>query len=158
MKFTTFLENFSLDKNGLFENKGTKVDNVVLDGINIKRYTNEFWTSKQRQANSIHEISYRACYKPQLPKFFIDKFSVKGDIIYDPFLGRGTTIIEAAINQRNVIGNDINPLSNILCEPRINIPAILQKIIKPKSIRASLGHKCHERGRNSDQNDLETLL
>lgn len=124
MKFTTFLETFSLEKNRLFENKETIVDNVVLNGINIKRYTNEFWTSKQRQANSIHEISYRACYKPQLPKFFIEKFSVKGDIIYDPFLGRGTTIIEAAINQRNVIGNDINPLSNILCEPRINIPKL----------------------------------
>ncbi len=124
MKITTYLENFSLGENGVFENKKTQVDRIVLNGINIKRYTNEFWTSKQRQANSIHEISYRACYKPQLPRFFIDKLSVKNDIIYDPFLGRGTTIIEAAINQRNVIGNDVNPLSTILCEPRLNPPKL----------------------------------
>jgi hypothetical protein len=33
--------------------------------------TKEFWTSRQRQASSLHEISYRACFKPQLPRFFI---------------------------------------------------------------------------------------
>jgi len=74
----------------------------------------EFWTAKQRQANKLHEISYRACFKPQLPRFFIEKYTKEGDIVYDPFLGRGTTIIEAALLGRNVIGNDINPLSKIL--------------------------------------------
>src|SRR6266849_6618879 len=34
-------------------------------------YEQEFWTSRQRQASSIHEVSYRACFKPQLPAFFI---------------------------------------------------------------------------------------
>ena len=29
----------------------------------------EFWTSKQRAGHSLHEVSYRACYKPQLPAF-----------------------------------------------------------------------------------------
>src|SRR5207247_8136232 len=33
-------------------------------------FINEFWTSKQRAASSLHEISYRACFKPQLPRFF----------------------------------------------------------------------------------------
>ncbi len=37
----------------------------------IPVYSNEFWTSKQRAAHSLHEISYRACFKPQLPKFFL---------------------------------------------------------------------------------------
>jgi DNA modification methylase len=59
------------------------------------KYTNEFWTSRQRQASSIHEISYRACFKPQLPRFFIILLTKKGDIVYDPFSGRGTTVIEA---------------------------------------------------------------
>ena len=46
---------------------------------------NEYWTSKQRQAHSLHEISYRACYKPQLPQFFIERLSEEGDVVYDPF-------------------------------------------------------------------------
>src|ERR1043166_2052604 len=36
-------------------------------------FVNEFWTSKQRAASSLHEISYRACFKPQLPRFFIER-------------------------------------------------------------------------------------
>lgn len=36
---------------------------------------NEFWTSGQRQAHSIHEVSYRACFKPQLPEFFITRLT-----------------------------------------------------------------------------------
>ena len=50
---------------------------------------NEYWTSRQRQAHSLHEISYRACYKPQLPRFFIERLSEPGDAVYDPFMGRG---------------------------------------------------------------------
>ena len=38
----------------------------------VLKATNEYWTSGQRQAHSLHEISYRACYKPQLPRFFIE--------------------------------------------------------------------------------------
>ena len=106
--------------------KRTELDRVTIGSKNYKRFINEFWTAKQRQANNLHEISYRACYKPQLPKFFIDLFTKSGDIVYDPFAGRGTTLIEAAILNRNIISNDINPLSRILTEPRLNIPTIQQ--------------------------------
>jgi hypothetical protein len=88
------------------------------------RIVGEFWTAKQRQASSLHEISYRACFKPQLPRYFIERYSKEGDTIYDPFMGRGTTIIEAALMKRNVIGNDVNPLSKILAAPRLDIPGI----------------------------------
>ena len=87
-------------------------------------FINEFWTSKQRAASSIHEISYRACFKPQLPRFFIERLTSEGDVIYDPFLGRGTTLIEAALLRRRIIGCDINPLSRILTEPRLRPPKL----------------------------------
>jgi len=89
-------------------------------------FINEFWTSRQRQASRLHEISYRACFKPQLPAFFIDRLSAPGDAVYDPFMGRGTTPIEAAIRGRIPIGNDVNPLSRALTEPRINPPSLAQ--------------------------------
>jgi hypothetical protein len=82
----------------------------------------EFWTAKQRQAAAIHEISYRACFKPQLPAYFISRLTEPGDVIYDPFSGRGTTAIEAALHGRRVIANDVNPLSGILARPRLEIP------------------------------------
>jgi len=91
--------------------------------VTVPVFTNEFWTAKQRAAHSLHEISYRACFKPQLPRFFIERLTAPGDVVYDPFMGRGTTLIEAALMGRVPSGCDVNPLSRVLCEPRLNPPA-----------------------------------
>lgn len=90
----------------------------------IRYLINEFWTSGQRQAHSIHEISYRACFKPQLPEFFIKHLTKPGDAVYDPFMGRGTTPVQAALMGRQPIGNDINPLSVLLSRPRLAPPTL----------------------------------
>jgi hypothetical protein len=110
----------------VLEDRGTSLDELILGSEKYIKFVNEFWTAKQRQANSIHEISYRACYKPQLPRFFIDILTKKGDVVYDPFAGRGTTLIEAALMRRKVVSNDVNPLSRLLVEPRLNIPTIVE--------------------------------
>lgn len=111
-------------QNSLF--KDEKPFERKIDKRDNRRITGEFWTSKQRQANAIHEIAYRACFKAQLPKFFITKLTKSGDTVYDPFCGRGTTVIEAALNGRNIIANDINPISRILTEGRLKIPHLLE--------------------------------
>ena len=90
----------------------------------LKIYEGEFWTAKQRQGHSLHEISYLACFKPQLPDHFLTKYSKRNNLIYDPFMGRGTTLIEAQLHNCNVIGNDINPLSKVLIESRLQPPPI----------------------------------
>ena len=97
---------------------------VVQETKGVPTYVNEFWTSKQRQANSLHEIAYRACFKPQLPRFFIDLLTQPCDVVYDPFMGRGTTLIEAALMGRVPFGCDVNPLSDILTRPRLNPPSL----------------------------------
>ena len=71
------------------------VENAHTCTTQIKQ--GEFWTAKQRYGHSIHEISYRACYKPQLPAYFIKRYAEPGQLIYDPFMGRGTTLIEAKL-------------------------------------------------------------
>ncbi len=113
----------------------TVIEYFECSGVQIPRYINEYWTSKQRQNNPIHEISYRACYKAELPRFFISLLSKEKDIIYDPFSGRGTTIIEAALLNRNIVANDINPLSTILSKPRLFIPSINEVEERLKKIK-----------------------
>lgn len=93
------------------------------DNIKNKYIEQELWTSRQRQGNSLHEISYRACFKPQLPNFFITRLTQPGDRVLDPFSGRGTTAIEAALLGRRIAANDINPLSEIFTRPRIEPPS-----------------------------------
>jgi len=104
----------------------TIIESRVFNDKIVPVFTNEFWTAKQREGHSIHEISYRACYKPQLPRFFIERLTDKNDVVYDPFLGRGTTLIEANLLGRRVVGNDVNPLSEILTSPRLNSPHLLE--------------------------------
>ena len=90
----------------------------------IPAFVNEFWTARQRQASSLHEVSYRACFKPQLPRFFIERLTRFGDVVYDPFMGRGTTPVEAALLGRVPWGNDINPLSLTFTRPRLRPPTL----------------------------------
>jgi hypothetical protein len=93
--------------------------------VRVNTFTNEFWTAKQRAAHSLHEISYRACFKPQLPRFFIARLTEPGNVVYDPFMGRGTTLVEAALMGRSPYGCDVNPLSAVLCEPRLRPPSLV---------------------------------
>ena len=102
----------------------TQIESLGEGKNAVPVFINEFWTSKQRAASSLHEISYRACFKPQLPRFFIQRLTTVGDAVYDPFLGRGTTMIEAALLSRRVAGCDINPLSSILTAPRLRPPTL----------------------------------
>ncbi|MCE2440911.1 MAG: site-specific DNA-methyltransferase [Candidatus Latescibacteria bacterium] len=104
--------------------KETAVLEFPNPDFDIPVYVNEFWTSRQRAAHSLHEVSYRACFKPQLPRFFIERLTRPGDAVYDPFLGRGTTAIEAALLGRTPIGTDVNPLSEILVAPRLSPPPL----------------------------------
>ncbi len=120
----TFLEAFAEDAEGLWSE-------VVAEGERIPCWSREFWTSRQRQASSLHEVSYRACYKPQLPRLFIERLTEPGDLVYDPFSGRGTTALEAAMLGREVAANDINPLSEILTRPRLAPP-------EPADVKARL--------------------
>lgn len=90
----------------------------------VPTFVNEFWTARQRQASSLHEVSYRACFKPQLPRFFIERLTQPCDVVYDPFMGRGTTPVEAALLGRVPVGNDINPLSLTFTRPRLRPPTL----------------------------------
>lgn len=88
----------------------------------VRLIAGNLWTSLQRRSNSIHEISYRACFKAELPRFFISKYTRKNDVVYDPFMGRGTTPVETSLNERIPMGIDISPLSEVFTRPRLNIP------------------------------------
>ena len=108
----------------------------------------EFWTAKQRAGHAIHEVSYRACYKPQLPAYFLHKFCQTPAVVYDPFMGRGTTLIEAQLHGHRALGNDINPLSVILTKPRLNPPSLSS--IEKRLCRISLN--------NNARLDLDLLV
>jgi hypothetical protein len=71
IKKFTYIEEEELFQNNTSNQGQTIVEEINIDGEKYPVFINEFWTSKQRQASPLHEIAYRACFKPQLPRFFI---------------------------------------------------------------------------------------
>ena len=120
---------------------------LVVGRISVPIFVDEFWTPKQRQASSLHEVSYRACFKPQLPAYFVTRLTNESDVVYDPFAGRGTTAVEAALHGRKVISNDVNPLSKILTEPRLELPDLRSIYDRLNKIPFASGSKRSEERR-----------
>lgn len=129
-------EDLHLELAGFFgQGRFTLSDERELGGVKMPVYVNEYWTARQRGGHSLHEISYRACFKPQLPEFFIHFLSDPGDLVYDPFMGRGTTVLEACLLGRRAGGNDANPLSRVLLAPRLDPPDLDEVARRIESVK-----------------------
>ena len=67
----------------------------------------------------LHSIcSYLGSFPPELANFFISYFTVENDIVYDPFSGRGTSLLEARRLNRQAISSDLNPISIYLSKSK----------------------------------------
>jgi hypothetical protein len=125
--------------------RATLVDECPLPGGgSVPLYQNEFWTARQRVAHRLHEVSYRACFKPQLPRFFIERLTRRGDVVFDPFMGRGTTLLEAALLGRTPAGCDANPLGRMLVAPRLNPPTVSEVQTRLETINFDIDAETRE--------------
>ena len=63
--------------------------------------------------------SYLASFPAALAHAFIARFSRRGDVVLDPFSGRGTTALQACAEDRIGVGNDLNPLAHLLTASKV---------------------------------------
>jgi hypothetical protein len=63
--------------------------------------------------------SFPAKFPPQLPHKFIEALTEVGDVVLDPMLGSGTTMVEAALSGRRGIGCAIDPLALLLSKVKV---------------------------------------
>jgi DNA methylase len=61
-------------------------------------------------------------FPPQLPHVFIRWLTEPGDVVYDPFAGRGTVALEAVLTGRRACASDANPLAVALSAAKVRIP------------------------------------
>ncbi len=62
--------------------------------------------------------AFAAKFPPQLPAVFIERLTDPGDVVLDPMMGSGTTLIESAIRGRRAIGLDLDPLAVKQCRAK----------------------------------------
>jgi DNA modification methylase len=105
--FQSVKEQLSLNY-GLWESKkeGSYVDkliDILSDNLDFHNYSSSY------ASHNFH--SFPAKFPPQLPLQFIIDLTEPNDVILDPMVGSGTTVLEAFLTGRKGIGFDIDPLA-----------------------------------------------
>lgn len=85
----------------------------VFNDLNLSNWkeseiwTDSLWLIAERDKTGKHTGFYHGNFIPQIPHQFILRYTKKNEIVFDPFLGSGTTAYEAESLKRNFIGIDI---------------------------------------------------
>ena len=79
------------------------------------------WKDQQRLwGHPFHPMcSYLASFPAALAHAFIARYSRAGDVVLDPFSGRGTTPLQACAEGRIGVGNDLNPFAHLLTASKV---------------------------------------
>lgn len=89
------------------------------------------WATKKNY-DPFHSLcSYLGAFPPALASYFIKYFTDEGDLVFDPFAGRGTTLLEARILNRQAVSSDLNPIALALNRAKahtLNLEQINERI------------------------------
>lgn len=97
--------------------------------------------NSQRFQLDINSISwYPATFPPPIPKFLIALLTKPGDIVFDPFGGSGTTILEAIKQNRLFLYNDLNPFAADTVKNIVGI--LLESSLRPQFLRSVRKRDC----------------
>lgn len=95
------------------------------------------WKDQQRLwGHSFHPMcSYLASFPAALAHAFIARYSRPGDVVFDPFSGRGTTPLQAAAEGRIGVGNDLNPFAHLLTAAKVDPPSRAEAVTRLAALR-----------------------
>jgi len=85
---------------------------------NFKLEKNSIWSFPERGSWSTHDAKYRGNWSPYVPRNLILRYTSENELILDQFAGGGTTLVEAKLLNRNILGVDINPVSLKRCHEK----------------------------------------
>lgn len=80
--------------------------------------TTTHWSFPKRGDWATHDAKWRGNWSPYIPRNIILRYSQEGDLILDQFAGGGTTLVEAKLLNRNIIGVDINDVAIVRCKEK----------------------------------------
>ncbi|MEI0476577.1 TRM11 family SAM-dependent methyltransferase [Brachyspira pulli] len=78
------------------------------------------WSFPNRGNWATHDAKWRGNWSPYIPRNIILRYSQEGDLVLDQFVGGGTTLVEAKLLNRNIIGVDVNDIALNRCREKID--------------------------------------
>ena len=99
------------------------------------------WKAQPRLwGHSLHPMcSYLASFPAALAHAFISRYSRPGDVVLDPFSGRGTAPVQAAAEGRIGVGNDLNPFAHLLTAAKLEAPTSPEARTRATALRLGWG-------------------
>lgn len=95
--------------------------NIMKDVLkNFRLETTSVWSFPDRGSWATHYGDYPGNWSPYVPRNLILKYTDENEWILDQFMGSGTTLIEAKLLNRNIIGTDINPKAYNITKERLS--------------------------------------
>lgn len=85
--------------------------------------TTTFWSFPQRGSWATHKGDYPGNWAPEIPRNLIQRYTKPGDLVLDPMVGSGTSLIEARLLGRRGIGVDVNPQALEITKTRTAFPS-----------------------------------
>ena len=78
-----------------------------------------------RDQHPLHALCpYFAMFPPSFAREHIARFTKPGDVVLDPFSGRGTTLLEASLRDRRTLASDINPVAACVTGAKARVPSL----------------------------------
>lgn len=77
--------------------------------------TTSVWSFPERGSWATHNGKWRGNWSPYIPRNIILRYSQPGDLVLDQFAGGGTTLVEAKLLNRNIIGIDTSDTAIAEC-------------------------------------------
>lgn len=87
---------------------------------NFELQTTTMWSFPDRGKWATHDAKWRGNWSPYIPRNIILRYSQPGDMVLDQFAGGGTTLVEAKLLSRNIVGVDVNDIALERCRDKID--------------------------------------
>jgi len=88
--------------------------------------------------------SYLASFPAALTHAFIARYTRPGDVVLDPFSGRGTTPLQACAEGRVGVGNDLNPFAHLLTAAKVEPATRAQAVTRLAQLRLGWNAVAHD--------------
>lgn len=106
----------------------------------------------------LHTVApYIGKMRPEIASWAVDAVTKPGDLVFDPFCGSGTVLLEAWLKDRDVIGSDLNPYACLISKAKLN-PYKENKIVKLESILTSYSILAKEYMKNIDLEEVPSWV
>lgn len=95
-------------------------EEIKVETLPFKNYDNKTFIILQANPNTYTHgfFKYPCRFIPEIPRWAIKNFTKENDIVFDPFAGSGTSLLEALIENRASFGTEIDDIAKLIIEAK----------------------------------------